>query len=87
MLCDDQVGYWKDLLEIVVRMCVSPEELKERAQQGAEHHTEVLGRKSQAVRSKDKVSPITPTPWKPTVLCHTALQLSHLSLLNRLLAI
>ena len=28
-----QVGYWKDLLEIAVRMCVSPEALQQRAQE------------------------------------------------------
>jgi len=49
-----QVGYWKDLLEIAVRMCVSPAELKERAQQAVDRQLEVASKKYEATRSKNK---------------------------------
>ncbi len=49
-----QVGYWKDLLEIAVRMCVSPAELKERAQQAVDRQLEVATKKYETTRKKNK---------------------------------
>ena len=40
-----QVGYWKDLLEIAVRMCVSPEALQQRAQEGVARKLQISNRK------------------------------------------
>ena len=48
------VGYWKDLLEIAVRMCVSPAELKERAQQAEDRQLEVASKKYETTRKKNK---------------------------------
>lgn len=39
-----QVGYWKDLLEIAVRMCVSPEALQQRAQKGVARKQQISDR-------------------------------------------
>ena len=49
-----QVGYWKDLLEIVVKMGVSPQELRRRAQQGADRKSKAKGKKNNAITEKDK---------------------------------
>ena len=49
-----QVGYWKDLLEMAVSMCVSPAELKERAQQALDRKLEVATKKYEATRKKNK---------------------------------
>ena len=43
-----QVGYWKDLLEIVVRQCVSAEVMKQRAQQAIENKLALADKKRRA---------------------------------------
>ena len=48
------MGYWKDLLEIAVRMCVSPEELQQRALEGLETKLEIA-RKKQAIEMNIKL--------------------------------
>ncbi|DBA81625.1 TPA: hypothetical protein ACH3X1_007381 [Trebouxia sp. C0004] len=50
-----EVGYWKDLLEMAVKMCVSPVELKERAQQAVDRQLfrKVASKKYEATRRKE----------------------------------
>ena len=40
-----QVGYWKDLLEIVVRQCVSAEVMQQRTQQAMANRLAFAGKK------------------------------------------
>ena len=42
------------MLEIAVRMCVSPAELKERAQQAVDRQLEVATKKYETTRKKNK---------------------------------
>ena len=42
-----QVGYWKDLLEIVVRQSVSVEVMQQRAEQAMDNKLTFAGKKSQ----------------------------------------
>ena len=49
-----QVGYWKDLLEIVVRACVSPEHMKQRAEHSLQNKIAEADRKHQATTKQDK---------------------------------
>ena len=49
-----QVGYWKDLLEIVVRACTSPEYMKQRAQHSQKNKLAEANRKAQAITKDDK---------------------------------
>ena len=56
-----QVGYWKDLLELV-KMCVSPEDMKQRAQQAIDNKLAVAEGKHKAKTKDDKVSDNTHLP-------------------------
>ncbi|DBA76510.1 TPA: hypothetical protein ACH3X2_008568 [Trebouxia sp. C0005] len=58
-----EVGYWKDLLEMAVSMCVSPAELKERAQQALDRKLEVATKKYEATRKKNKQKPRASEAW------------------------
>lgn len=49
-----QVGYWKDLLEIVVRQCVSAEVMQQRTQQAIENKLTFAGKKSRGDKKQHK---------------------------------
>lgn len=49
-----QVGYWKDLLEIVVRQSVSAKVLQQRAQQAVENKLIYAGKKSQGDKKRHR---------------------------------
>lgn len=49
-----QVGYWKDLLEIVVRQCVSAEVMQQRTQQAIENQLAFAGKKHEGNKKASK---------------------------------
>ena len=49
-----QVGYWKDLLEIVVRQSVSAKVMQQRAQQAIENKLTFAGKKNQGDKKQHK---------------------------------